>query len=79
MIKIRSITSGFDDVDNSTGNGDDDSDKDGGEKIISGVVKSWNPENFLQARIIATSYFGKFSGPIPPVFVELRYEVILKI
>lgn len=40
MIKIRSITSGFDDVDNSTGNGDDHSDKDGGEKIISGVVKS---------------------------------------
>lgn len=79
MIKIRSITSGFHDVDNSIENGDDDSDKDGSEKIISGVDKSWKPGNFLQARIIATSYFGKFSGPIAPVFVELRYGVILKI
>lgn len=79
MIKIRSIISGFHDVDNSTDNDDDDSDKDGSEKIISGVVESWKPGNFLQARIIATSYFGKFSGPIAPVFVELRYGVILKI
>lgn len=40
MIKIRSITSGSHDVDNSIDNGDDDSDKDGSEKIISGVVES---------------------------------------
>ena len=60
MVKIRNMISDFDDADDSTDDGDDnDSHKDGGEKILSGMIERWIPGNFLQARIIAASYFRK--------------------